>query len=85
MPNIQSAKKALRQSMRRRVHNLEKQRNYKAAVKSYRKLLVSKQRGEAVTALTKVYQALDKAAKTNVITKSKASRLKSRLAQKLPK
>lgn len=85
MPNIESAKKALRQNVRRRAVNLNKKSAYKAAVKDYRKLVASKQKEEAISFLPKVYQALDKAAKTNVIKKNKASRLKSRLAAMLVK
>ena len=79
MPIIQSAKNALRQSARRRLQNLKKKEAYKKAVKDFRKLVVAKKIDEAKNYLTRVYQALDKAAKTNVIKKNKASRLKSRL------
>jgi len=84
MPITQSAKKALRQSIRRRKRNLRKMEAYKGAIKDYKKLIAAKKLDDAKTALQKVYKALDKAAKTNVIAKNKASRLKSRLA-KLPK
>ena len=40
---------------------------------------------DAAAKLSAVYQSLDKAAKTNVITKNKAQRLKSRLAKMAPK
>ena len=83
MPNIASAKKALRQSIRRRVRNVEKKDAYKKAVKEYRKLISSKKLDEAKALLSKAFQALDKAAKTNVIKKNKASRLKSRMAKHL--
>ncbi|MEK9179863.1 MAG: 30S ribosomal protein S20 [Patescibacteria group bacterium] len=83
MPNIASAKKALRQSIGRRARNLAKAEAYKRAVKVYKKLVSAKKIEEAKTALRKVYKSLDKAAKTNVITKNKASRLKSRLAKLL--
>jgi small subunit ribosomal protein S20 len=80
MPITQSAKKALRQNVRRRLQNLRRKEAYKKAVKDFRKLVVAKKIDEAKNYLTKVYQALDKAAKTNVIKKNKASRLKSRLS-----
>lgn len=79
MPRIQSAKKALRQSIRRRERNLKRKESYKAAVKSFRKLLEAKQVDEAKKSLPNVFKALDKAAKTGVIKQNKASRLKSRL------
>ena len=81
MPNTTSAKKALRQSARRKVRNAKKKDTYKKTVKTYRKLVGEKKFDEAKKILPSVFQALDKAAKTNVIMKNKASRLKSRAAQ----
>jgi len=83
MPITQSAKKALRQNARRRARNLVKKEAYKKAVKTARKLVAEKKLDEAKKLLPSVYKALDKAAKTNVISKNKASRLKSRLARLL--
>ena len=78
MPITQSAKKALRQSKTRRVRNLRKMRAYKENVKEFRKLIKAADFDSAKKLLPKVYKALDKAAKTGVIKKTKASRLKSR-------
>lgn len=83
MPITTSAKKALRQSIRRRAQNLIKKESYKKASKDLRKLVAEKKLPEARALLPKVFKALDKAAKTNVIKKGKASRLKSRLSIKL--
>ena len=85
MPITQSAKKALRQNVRRRRENLKRKEAYKKVVKDYRKLVAVKKIDEAKNYLTKVYQTLDKAAKTNVIKKNKASRLKSRLSHLIAK
>ncbi len=85
MPITSSAKKALRQARTRRVRNIKQKDTYKDAVKTYRKLTDAKQWGDAVSKLSAVYKSLDKAAKTNVITKNKARRLKSRLARMVPK
>jgi small subunit ribosomal protein S20 len=83
MPITSSAKKALRQNKRHRAQNAARQDAYKTAVKNYAKLIAGKKIEEAKAALVKAYQALDKAAKTNVISPNKASRLKSRLAVRL--
>ncbi len=83
MPITSSAKKALRQSKKRAAENLLRKEAFKDAVKKYKKLIAAKNTTEVQTALQNVYQSLDKAAKTNVITKNKASRLKSRLSKKL--
>ncbi len=81
MPITPSAKKALRQSVTRRKRNIIKKEAYKKAVTGYRKLIAAKKFEEAAKAFPAVFKALDKAAKTKVIEKNKASRLKSRLAQ----
>lgn len=85
MPITQSAKKALRQNVTRKARNTEKKEAYKKAVKSLRKLVTGKKPADATGAVPAAFKALDKAAKTNVITKNKASRLKSRIAQAIAK
>jgi len=85
MPITRSAKKALRQEKTRKVRNTVRKDAYKKAVTGVRKLISAKKVDEAVTALAAAMKALDKAAKTHVIEKNKASRLKSRLAQLISK
>lgn len=85
MPITKSAKKALRQNIKKRERNLIKKENYKKTIKEYKKLIVNKKIEEAKQKLNLVYKSLDKAAKTNVIHKNKASRLKSRLSLLLKK
>jgi small subunit ribosomal protein S20 len=81
MPITSSAKKAFRQNKTRHARNLVKKENYKKLVVKYRKLTTSKAMEEAQKLLPLVFKALDKAAKTKVIEKNKASRLKSRLSK----
>ena len=83
MPITSSAKKALRQSRTRRGRNATKKESYKQAVKGYRKLVAAKKTDDAAKSLASAFKMLDKAAKANVITKNKASRLKSRLSKQL--
>jgi len=83
MPIIRSAKKALRQSERRRVQNLKKKRVYKGAIKDLKAAVALGDVVEAQKLLNSLYKAVDKAAKTNVIKKNKAARLKSRLSKRL--
>lgn len=85
MPNTQSAKKALRQSEARKVKNLSQKRNLRKTIKLYESLLGSGNPKEAKTQLDTTFKALDKAAKSGVIKKNKASRLKSRLSVRLNK
>lgn len=83
MPITASAKKALRQSKRRQVRNVARKNKYKGLVKDFKKAIAAKEFDTAKTLLPKVYQSLDKAAKTHAIKKNKASRLKSRLTAHL--
>ncbi|MDP2946313.1 MAG: 30S ribosomal protein S20 [Patescibacteria group bacterium] len=85
MPITKSAQKALRQNKRRRVRNVRQSRSLKDEIKSLKKLVANKDKKGASGALPKVYKALDKAAKTNLIKKNTASRLKSRLTKTVNK
>jgi small subunit ribosomal protein S20 len=85
MPITKSAKKALRQNKTRNARNVVRKDAYKLQVTSLRKLVVAKKNEEAAKALPLVFKALDKAAKSKVIEKNKASRLKSRLSQLINK
>ena len=75
MPIKKSAKKALKQSMAKRGRNLKKKINLKSTVK----------KTKSDKDLTKAQSVIDKAAKTGLIHKNKASRLKSRLAKRVAK
>jgi len=79
MPITQSAKKALRQSIRRKKRNVAKKEQVKKAVKEAKKLIASGDKEKARELISKAYKAIDKAAKTGVIKKNTASRVKSRL------
>jgi small subunit ribosomal protein S20 len=83
MPITSSAKKALRQSIRRHARNLVQNKELKNTIKSYKKLIAAKQMEEAKKQLSLVYQKLDKGAKDNLLKKNTASRLKSRLTKLL--
>jgi small subunit ribosomal protein S20 len=85
MPITSSAKKALRGSKRKRVYNLARKGTMNSSVKILKKLVVAKSKDEAQKALSVVYKALDKAAKTGLIKKNTASRRKSRLAASIKK
>ncbi|MBI5421120.1 MAG: 30S ribosomal protein S20 [Parcubacteria group bacterium] len=79
MPNTTSAQKALRQSLTRRAKNITKKIAMKTAIK---KLVQTKDKTEKVGSLSLTYKSIDKAAKSGVIHKNKAARIKSRLAKK---
>ena len=83
MPITKSAKKALRQSKRKKAFNDRRKRLYRDAVKEFKKAVVAKEFDKAKSLLPEVYKRLDKAAKSNTIAKNKASRTKSRLSKQL--
>ncbi|MBU4351019.1 30S ribosomal protein S20 [Candidatus Parcubacteria bacterium] len=83
MAITKSAKKAFRQSERRKKHNTLNKNKIKNLEKRIEKLLIEKKIDEAKKLLPEVYKALDKAAKRKVIKKNKASRRKSRIAKSL--
>lgn len=76
-----SAQKAYRQNLKRRAANIQKKESLKSVLKNYKKLVMAKNLDSAKAELPKVYKALDKAAKVNLIKDNKASRLKSRLTK----
>lgn len=78
MPVIKSAIKKLKQSLKHQSHNRATKRTVRDLVEAFKKSPTPKAYIAAVS-------ALDKAAKTNVIHKNKAARLKSRLAKRLPR
>lgn len=85
MPITASAKKAMRQSLTRKARNLRRKNNYKTAIKELSKLASAGNKKDAEKLLPKVYKAIDKAAKTNVMAKNKAARLKSGVAKLVSK
>lgn len=67
MPNLDNAKKALRQSKKRQVLNIKRKKTIKDTWKS--------------SNLSLIYKALDKAAKKGIIKKNKVARKKSQAAR----
>ncbi len=74
MPKLQSAKKELRKSIRRRTLNRAQVKILKNLIKEYRE-------NPAVDKLPLVYKALDKATRSQLMKKNKAARLKGSLAR----
>lgn len=81
MAIIKSAKKALRQSLKRRVKNSNQKKGIKDLIKKVKNLVSQKKTEEAKKLLPKVYKILDKAAKTGLIKKNTAARKKSRITK----
>lgn len=84
MANTKSAKKAVRGSNKKRIHNLGWKKRVKSAIRNFTDLVKAAATSQDLTkSLSLAQKALDKAAKENVIHKNKANRLKSKLAVKL--
>ena len=83
MPITQSAKKAVRGSLRKKAFNDRQKRAMKEIIKKIQKS-VKETKGdkkEAQKMLSSAFATIDKAAKRGIIKKNNASRKKSRLAK----
>ncbi len=81
MPITKSAKKALRQNLKRKRENLIYKRKMKSLLKEVKNLVSQKKTKEAKEILSQVYKILDKSAKRGIIKKNTASRKKSRIVK----
>jgi len=78
-----SAKKAAKRALKNYEVNLQFKIAMRKAVKEYKKVLEAGEKDKAKELLSRVYKAIDKAAKRGVIKKQTAARKKSRLAKKV--
>ncbi len=81
MPITKSAKKALRQNLRRRALNTWRKRRIKELKKEIQRALQSKDLQRAMSLLPDFYKAVDKAVKKHTIKENKGNRLKSQVAR----
>lgn len=82
MPNIKSAKKRLRQSLKRRAHNRTIRSEIRTRTRGLRQATSPEEAGEAYRRLVSL---LDRAARKRIIQPNAADRQKSRLARYLAK
>ena len=80
MANIASARKAARQSEKRRVHNASQRSELRSAIKRVRKAIEAGDKAQARVVLRDSTKVLDSIADKEIIHKYKASRHKSRLS-----
>jgi small subunit ribosomal protein S20 len=80
MPITQSAKKAIRGSLRKKGYNDRSKRLMKETIKKIEKIAKTDKK-EAVKILSSAFQTIDKAAKRGIIKKNNAARKKSRLSK----
>jgi len=81
MAITKSAKKAWRQSLKRRKKNLAYKEKIKNLFKEVRNLVLQNKIKEAKNLLPQIYKVFDKAAKVGVIKKNTAARKKSRITK----
>ena len=81
MPILKSAKKALKQNIKRRARNFDIRRTVKESMKDSLENLGKMSPEEANKALQKAYKIIDMAAKKRILHKNTAARKKSRLAK----
>ena len=89
MPIINSAKKKLRKDIKRTKLNKQYKLAYEKIIDKVKKhkkgASANRQTEKSDELLKKAYQAIDKAAKKNIIHKNKANRLKAMVARLLHK
>jgi small subunit ribosomal protein S20 len=85
MPKTKSAKKALRQNIKRRTRNLVYKNKIKGLLKEIRSLISQNKTEEAKKLLPSFYKVLDKSAKRGIIKKNTANRKKSRITRLISK
>ena len=81
MPITKSAKKALRQSERKRAQNLKRKKAVSEVIRDIKKLVQAGKADEAMKLLPKAFKALDKAVKRKILHKNTAGRRKSKLSK----
>ncbi|NCO37947.1 MAG: 30S ribosomal protein S20 [Armatimonadetes bacterium CG_4_10_14_3_um_filter_66_18] len=83
MPNIQSAKKRLRQNVKRRARNQGRKARLRTAVRGYREALAATEVEPATERLKEALKLVDKGVKQRLMHRNAAARKKSRLTKKL--
>jgi small subunit ribosomal protein S20 len=83
MPNTKSAERRARNSARKQLQNHSMKARLHTLETGYAALLSAGKKEDALKALPLLTSALDKAAKTGVIHRARASRTKSRLRLRL--
>jgi small subunit ribosomal protein S20 len=83
MANTKGARKAARQSDKRREHNASQRSTLRTAIKSVQKAIEAGDKVKAQEVYRKSVSVLDRIADKKIIHKNKASRHKSRLAAQI--
>lgn len=79
MANTKSAKKRIRQTEKRTLHNRQFRASARTYVRKVRRLIAEDRLDEAEAVASKAYSTLDKAARRNIVHPRNAARRKGRL------
>ncbi len=85
MPHSVSAKKRMRQNIKRRAHNRGRKKTVKEAIRAFDDAVEAGDAEKASQQLRECYKQLDKIAEKGTIHKNNAARKKARLTRKLSK
>jgi len=86
MANTSSAKKAVRSSHKKQIHNLGWKKRIKTAIKNLQNLIKDgKSQEDLNKSLSLAQKVLDKASKEKVMHRNKINRMKSKLSNKVSK
>lgn len=80
MPNNKSCKKRLITNAKRNERNRQNRAMMRSQIKVYRNTIEAASAEDKATALTEMYSLIDTQARKGLMPKSRASRLKSRMA-----
>ena len=83
MPNSNSAKKRLRQNVKRRAHNRTIKSAMRNQIRKLRVAMEASDKEQIDTEFRLVGKKIDQAASKNIIHKNTAARLKSRMARRI--
>jgi len=81
MAHSRTAKKAIRQNLKRRIHNRAATAAMRTQIKKLRAAVEANDAKTATAELAQAQKLVDKAAKTNLMHENRAARLKSQLAR----
>lgn len=81
MPNTSSAKKSLRQNVKRKTHNRSIKSALRTSIRKVREATAAGEIEKAETEFRETSKKLDKAGAQRILHPNKASRLKSRLSK----
>lgn len=83
MPNIKSAKKRVKTTLKKKTLNNDLKASMKTAVKKVEKAIRDSKKDEAIKNLEVAVKKIDKACKANVIKENAKNRYKSNLTKKV--